>query len=51
VEPYFRVPKKTAKQIIEHSETVEAQGSKIAARLRIPAREQERMTPAFRLAQ
>ncbi len=51
VAPYFRVPKKTAAEIIERSRGVVAQWPKIAARLRIPAREQQRMTSAFRLAQ
>jgi len=47
---YFRVGKNTARDIIARSQGVVAQWRKIADGLQIPAREQERMAPAFRLA-
>ena len=50
VAPYFRVPAKTAGEIIRDSQAVVKQWPKIAGSLRVPAREQERMTSAFRLA-
>lgn len=50
VAPYFRVDKKTADEIIANGQTVVRQWPKIAAQLRIPPREQERMASAFRLA-
>jgi serine/threonine-protein kinase HipA len=48
VAPYFRVNRKAADEIIKKSQGVVRQWPKIADRLRIPAREQERMAPAFR---
>lgn len=50
VAPYFRVDVKTANEIIERSQAVVRQWSKIATRLGIPVREQEQMVLAFRLA-
>lgn len=50
VAPYFRVSKKLSNEILERSRAVVKQWPKIAGRLKIPAREQERMAPAFRLA-
>jgi serine/threonine-protein kinase HipA len=50
VAPYFRVDANTANAIIERSQAVVKQWSKIAARLGIPVREQERMASAFGLA-
>lgn len=50
VAPYFRVTAKTAREIIARSRAVVAQWSTIAQSLRMPAREQDRMAPAFRLA-
>lgn len=46
----FRVGKKAAKDIVAHHQGVVAQWRKIADGLQIPAREQDRMAPAFRLA-
>lgn len=48
--PYFRVPKADAGEIIKRFESIIAQWPKIAAALKISAREQERMACAFRLA-
>jgi serine/threonine-protein kinase HipA len=50
VAPYFRVSKAAANEIIERSQAVVAQWPRIAARLHLSAREQERMAPAFQLA-
>ncbi|MBX3669620.1 MAG: HipA domain-containing protein [Rhodocyclaceae bacterium] len=50
VAPYFRVKPDAAGEIIERSQTVVRQWRKIASHLTIPAREQERMASAFRLA-
>jgi serine/threonine-protein kinase HipA len=50
VAPYFRVDARTATGIIEESQTVVRQWRKVADGLDIPAREQDRMAPAFRLA-
>ena len=50
VAPYFRVSKKDAAQTIARSRAVVKQWPKIAGSLRVPAREQERMASAFRLA-
>lgn len=50
VAPYFRVQKADANEIIGRCSAVVAQWPRIAARLRLSAREQERMAPAFRLA-
>lgn len=47
---YFRVDTKTADATIERSQVVVRQWPMIADRLGIPAREQERMASAFRLA-
>lgn len=47
---YFRVETKVADQIIARSQAVVAQWPKIATRLGIPDREQERMAAAFGLA-
>lgn len=49
--PYFRVAGKVANETIERSQAVVKQWSKIAARLGVPAREQNRMAPAFGLAE
>ena len=50
VAPYFRVAKADADAIIDNSQAVARQWSKIAAGLQIPSREQDRMASAFRLA-
>lgn len=50
VAAYFRVSKKAANEVIERSRAVVRQWPKIAAHLKIRAREQERMAAAFRLA-
>ncbi|MHB8563509.1 MAG: type II toxin-antitoxin system HipA family toxin [Acidiferrobacteraceae bacterium] len=50
VAPYFRITLKDANTIIERSQTTVRQWPKIAKSLRIPAREQQRMASAFRLA-
>jgi serine/threonine-protein kinase HipA len=50
VAPYFRVPAKVAGEIVERFQGVVSQWRKIATKLRIPAREQERMAESFRLA-
>jgi serine/threonine-protein kinase HipA len=51
VAPYFRVTTKTANDVIERSRAVVRQWPKIASRLGIPAREQERMASAFQLSE
>lgn len=50
VAPYFRVKTPLADEIIERSQTVVRQWATIADSLKVPAREQERMASAFRLA-
>jgi serine/threonine-protein kinase HipA len=50
VAPYFRITAVRAKEIIERSRVVVRQWGKIASQLRLPAREQKRMAPAFRVA-
>lgn len=50
VAPYFRVPKRQADEIIALSQAVVRHWPKVAAGLKISAREQERMAGAFRLA-
>jgi serine/threonine-protein kinase HipA len=50
VAPYFRIGVKDANAIIVQAQAVVRQWPKIAKSLRIPAREQERMARAFRLA-
>jgi serine/threonine-protein kinase HipA len=50
VAPYFRVNAKRANEIIARSQTVVKQWTKLAMRLSIPAREQQRMASAFKLA-
>ncbi|MHB8255109.1 MAG: type II toxin-antitoxin system HipA family toxin [Acidiferrobacter sp.] len=50
VAPYFRVDARAVNEIIARSQTVVRQWSKIATRLGIPVREQERMALAFGLA-
>jgi len=50
VAPYFRVTAKAAGEIIERFRAVVSQWRTIARKLRIPAREQERMAESFRLA-
>lgn len=50
VAPYFRVAAKAAGEIIERFRGVVSQWRTIARKLRIPAREQERMAESFRLA-
>lgn len=50
VAPYFRVDVTTANEIVEHSQAVVREWSKIAIHLGIPVREQEQMAVAFRLA-
>jgi serine/threonine-protein kinase HipA len=50
VAPYFRVAAKAAVEIIQRFQAVVAQWRTIAKKLRIPAREQERMAESFRLA-
>lgn len=49
VAPYFRVRKKLADDIIERSQAVVKQWPRIADRMDIRSREQERMAAAFRL--
>jgi serine/threonine-protein kinase HipA len=51
VAPYFRITEKEADEVIERSRAVVTQWRKLANQLGISAREQERMTPAFRLAE
>jgi serine/threonine-protein kinase HipA len=51
VAPYFRVSATRAKQVIEQSRSIVRQWPKVATRLGIPAREQRRLAPAFRLAE
>ncbi|MHB8742643.1 MAG: type II toxin-antitoxin system HipA family toxin [Sulfuricaulis sp.] len=51
VAPYFRITMKDANAIIERSQAIVRQWPKIAKSLRIPAREQQRMASAFRLAE
>jgi serine/threonine-protein kinase HipA len=50
VAPYFRVSKKLADEMVSRSQAVVKQWPKIADALRVRAREQERMAPAFQLA-
>ena len=50
VAPYFRIGVKDANTIIVQAQAVVRQWPKIAKSLRIPAREQEQMARAFRLA-
>jgi serine/threonine-protein kinase HipA len=50
VAPYFRVKLKAANEIIERSQSIVTQWHKIASRLGITTREQERMASAFHLA-
>lgn len=50
VAPYFRVTAKAASEIIDRFQGVVAQWRTIAGRLRIPAREQDRMAESFRFA-
>jgi serine/threonine-protein kinase HipA len=50
VAPYFRVATKMVDEIIERYRAVVRQWPKIANSLGVSAREQERMAPAFRLA-
>lgn len=51
VASYFRIAAKAANEIIERSQSIVRQWRKIAAQLVIPAREQERIASAFRLAE
>jgi len=46
----LRVPESLANQVIEQSQAIVRQWPKVATRLRIPAREQQRLASAFRLA-
>jgi serine/threonine-protein kinase HipA len=48
--PYFRLRKKDADEIIANCQSVVRQWPTLAAKLRISAREQDRMAAAFRLA-
>ncbi len=50
VAAYFRVPKRQADALIAHSQSMVRQWRTIADSLHIPAREQQRMAQAFRLA-
>ena len=50
VAQYFRIGAREADEIIVRGRRVVAQWPRIADGLRIPAREQARMAPAFRLA-
>ncbi len=50
VAPYFRVATKAAEEIIGRFQGVVSQWRTIARKLRVPAREQERMAESFRLA-
>lgn len=47
---YFRVSKKAAEEVIDRSRATVRQWPKVAGKLRIPAREQDRIASAFRLA-
>jgi len=51
VAPYFRVSRARANQLILESQAVVRQWPKVAKSLRIPAREQQRLASAFRLAE
>ena len=50
VAPCFRVSRKRADEIVARHQAVVKQWPKIAAGLKVRAREQERMAAAFRLA-
>jgi serine/threonine-protein kinase HipA len=50
VAPFFRIRKEAAEDIIATFQGVVAQWPTLAGRLQIPRREQERLAPAFRLA-
>jgi serine/threonine-protein kinase HipA len=50
VAPYFRVKRTLVNEIIETSQGVVREWTTIADRLKVPAREKQRMAPAFRLA-
>lgn len=50
VAPYFRVAASAADEVIARSRAVVTRWRELAVRLGIPAREQERMSSAFRLA-
>jgi len=50
VAPYCRIAVKAANEIIERSQSIVRQWRKIAVQLGVPAREQERIASAFRLA-
>jgi serine/threonine-protein kinase HipA len=50
VAPYFRVRARRSQEIIREQRRVVQQWAKLASSLRIPAKEQARMAPAFRLA-
>jgi serine/threonine-protein kinase HipA len=50
VAPYFRVSRTRADRLIEASQAIVRQWPKVARSLRIPAREQQRLASAFRLA-
>lgn len=50
VAPYFRVPARKADETIARCRAVVRQWPRVAESLKIPAREQERMADAFRLA-
>lgn len=51
VSPYFRITMKNANAILKRNQVIVRQWPKIAKRLRISGREQQRMAPAFRLAE
>jgi serine/threonine-protein kinase HipA len=51
VAPQFRVRASAAAAIVDRLRTVVRQWPEVAARMRIPVRERERMQPAFRLSQ
>ncbi len=51
VAPFFRVSRAGANEVIERSQAVVRQWPKVAKSLRIPAREQQRLATAFRLAE
>ncbi|MHB8454639.1 MAG: hypothetical protein ACYDDO_08035 [Acidiferrobacterales bacterium] len=51
VAPYFRIMVKDANALIDRSQAIVRQWPKIAKSPRIPAREQQRVASAFRLAE
>lgn len=50
VAPYFRIDAKAANEIVDRFRAIVKQWSKLATKLRVPVRAQQRMASAFRLA-